>query len=138
LQLQATHRQCSSPAADCACSIIDFTSGDRLVLYTDGLVEVFNQNDEMFRVQRLEGLVRESAKRAMGQAILDAVAAWRHGPPPTMCPSLSSSFGSFPASGAGRWRPHCSRARKLHLFSSFAEIADRFQVSFPSTKNINM
>jgi PAS domain S-box-containing protein len=62
---------------------IDLTSGDRLVLYTDGLTEVFNQSDEMLGVEGLEGLVRQSAKRAlpeMRQAILDGVAAWRHGP----------------------------------------------------------
>ena len=62
---------------------IDLTSGDRLVLYTDGLTEVFNQSDDMLGVEGLEGLVRESAKRAlpeMRQAILDGVAAWRHGP----------------------------------------------------------
>jgi len=62
---------------------IDLISGDRLVLYTDGLVEVFNQRDEMFGVEGLEGLVRQSAKRTlpeMKQAILDGVAQWRHGP----------------------------------------------------------
>ena len=62
---------------------IDLTSGDRLVLYTDGLVEVFNKRDEMLGVEGLEELVRQSAKRSlpeMRQAILDDVAAWRHGP----------------------------------------------------------
>jgi PAS domain S-box-containing protein len=62
---------------------IDLTSGDRLVLYTDGLVEVFNKRDEMLGVEGLEELVRQSAKRSlpeMRQAILDGVTAWRHGP----------------------------------------------------------
>jgi phosphoserine phosphatase RsbU/P len=62
---------------------IDLTSGDRLVLYTDGLTEVFNQSDQMLGVAGLERLVRQSANRAlpeMRQAILDGVAAWRHGP----------------------------------------------------------
>ncbi len=62
---------------------IDMTRGDRLVLYTDGLTEVFNTRDEMFGVDGLEELVRQSAKKAlpeMRQAILDGVAAWRNGP----------------------------------------------------------
>ena len=62
---------------------IELTSGDRLVIYTDGLVEVFNKRDEMLGVEGLEELVRQSAKRPlseMRQAILDGVAAWRHGP----------------------------------------------------------
>jgi serine/threonine protein phosphatase PrpC len=61
---------------------IDLNSGDHLVLYTDGFIEVFNQSDEMLGVKGLEELVRQSAKRArpeMRQAILDGVAAWRDG-----------------------------------------------------------
>lgn len=61
---------------------IDLTSGDRLVLYTDGFIEVFNKRDEMLGVEGLEELVRRSAKRTlqeMKQAILDGVSAWRHG-----------------------------------------------------------
>ena len=57
--------------------------GDRLVLYTDGLVEVFNDLDEMLDVEGLEKLVRQSATLTlpeMQKAILDGVAAWRRGP----------------------------------------------------------
>jgi len=57
--------------------------GDRLVLYTDGLVEVFNCLDDMLGVEGLEDLVLQSATLAladMQKAILDGVAAWRHGP----------------------------------------------------------
>jgi serine phosphatase RsbU (regulator of sigma subunit) len=53
------------------------------VLYTDGLVEVFDSLDEMLGVEGLKRLVLQSAKRplpAMRRAILDGVAAWRHGP----------------------------------------------------------
>lgn len=35
---------------------IDLSSGDRLVLYTDGLIEVFNQSDEMLGVEGLQDL----------------------------------------------------------------------------------
>src|SRR5215469_3251303 len=62
---------------------IELTSGDRLVLYTDGLVEVFNKSEDMLGIEGLGELVRQSAKRAlpeMRQAILDGVAAWREGP----------------------------------------------------------
>jgi sigma-B regulation protein RsbU (phosphoserine phosphatase) len=37
---------------------IDLTSGDRLVLYTDGFTEVFNESDEMPGVEGLAELVR--------------------------------------------------------------------------------
>ena len=62
---------------------IDLATGDRLLLYTDGLVEVFNQNHEMLGVQGLARLVRESATQPlqqMKQTILEGVATWRNGP----------------------------------------------------------
>jgi PAS domain S-box-containing protein len=62
---------------------IELTSGDRLILYTDGLVEVFNNHEEMLGVEGFSQLVLDSAKHKlpeMRQAILDGVAAWSHGP----------------------------------------------------------
>jgi sigma-B regulation protein RsbU (phosphoserine phosphatase) len=62
---------------------VDLTSGDRLVLYTDGFTEVFNERGEMLGVEGLAELVRRSATRSlqeMRQAILDGVAGWRQGP----------------------------------------------------------
>jgi phosphoserine phosphatase RsbU/P len=62
---------------------IDLTPGDRLVLYTDGFIEVFNDRDEMLGVEGLQELVHKSAQKdlpEMKQAILDGVAEWRHGP----------------------------------------------------------
>jgi phosphoserine phosphatase RsbU/P len=53
---------------------IDLATGDRLVLYTDGLVEVFNPSHEMLAVEGLAKLVRESATQSlprMKQTILD-------------------------------------------------------------------
>jgi len=62
---------------------IELTSGDRFILYTDGLVEVFNNQEEMLGVGGLSQLVLDSAKLTlpeMRQAILDGVTAWRRGP----------------------------------------------------------
>jgi PAS domain S-box-containing protein len=61
---------------------INLATGDRLVLYTDGLVEVFNQSHEMLAVEGLAKLVRESATQSlprMKQTILDGVTTWRSG-----------------------------------------------------------
>jgi serine phosphatase RsbU (regulator of sigma subunit) len=62
---------------------IDLATGDRLVLYTDGLVEVFNQSHEMLAVEGLAELVRESAAQPlpeMKQTILEGVTTWSSGP----------------------------------------------------------
>jgi serine phosphatase RsbU (regulator of sigma subunit) len=62
---------------------VELAHGDRLVLYTDGLVEVFNRSEEMFGIKGLEELVRQSSTLAlpeMKQAILDGATAWSHGP----------------------------------------------------------
>ncbi len=62
---------------------IELKSGDRLILYTDGLVEVFNYEEEMLGVEGFSQLVLDSAQHKlpeMRQAILDGVAAWSHGP----------------------------------------------------------
>jgi sigma-B regulation protein RsbU (phosphoserine phosphatase) len=87
-------RLLESQSAILGCGLIDVTpsksvdeievsSGDRLVLYTDGFTEVFNGHREMLGIQGLAELVQRSAKRPlkeMKQAILDGVAAWQHGP----------------------------------------------------------
>jgi PAS domain S-box-containing protein len=61
---------------------LDLATGDRLVLYTDGLVEVFNQSHEMLAVEGLAKLVQKSAKQSlpqMKQTILDGVTNWSNG-----------------------------------------------------------
>jgi PAS domain S-box-containing protein len=58
--------------------------GDRIVLYTDGLTDVFDSRGEMLNVEGVETFVRETARLPFGemkQRILDRVAAWRDGPP---------------------------------------------------------
>jgi PAS domain S-box-containing protein len=69
-------------AQPAAAEEVELVPGDRLVFYTDGLIEVFNSSGDMLGVEGLEKIVRQSATRAlpeMKQAILDGVAAWRHG-----------------------------------------------------------
>ncbi len=55
----------------------------RIVLYTDGLTDVFNQDGEMLGVEGLQAVVGEASClpfSEMKQAIVDRVAAWREGP----------------------------------------------------------
>jgi sigma-B regulation protein RsbU (phosphoserine phosphatase) len=62
---------------------IELASGDRLVLYTDGLVEVFNTREEMLGIEGFSQLVLDATNLTlpkMRQAIIDGVATWRHGP----------------------------------------------------------
>jgi len=62
---------------------IELSSGDRFVLYTDGLVEVFNGREEMLGIEGFSRLVLDSAKLPlpdMRQAIVGGVTSWRRGP----------------------------------------------------------
>jgi sigma-B regulation protein RsbU (phosphoserine phosphatase) len=57
---------------------------DRIVLYTDGITEVFNSRGEMLGIEGVQKIVRQTSSlppHEMKQAILDGVAAWREGPP---------------------------------------------------------
>ena len=58
--------------------------GDRVVLYTDGLVESFNSQEQMLGIQGFSDIVCTAAAlpvTRMKKAIIDRVAAWRNGPP---------------------------------------------------------
>jgi PAS domain S-box-containing protein len=57
---------------------------DRILLYTDGITEVFNSRGEMLGIPGVQEIVRQTSSlpaREMKQGILDGVAAWREGPP---------------------------------------------------------
>jgi len=58
-------------------------SGDRVMLYTDGFTENFNNHRQMLGVNGLSEIAREALHLPlpqMKQQILDSVAAWRFGP----------------------------------------------------------
>lgn len=57
---------------------------DRVVLYTDGITEVFNFRGEMLGIEGVREIVRQTSflpPHKMKQGILDGVAAWRQGSP---------------------------------------------------------
>lgn len=57
---------------------------DRIVLYTDGITDVFNSRRQMLGVSGVREIVRQASSlpaAEMKQAILEGVAAWREGPP---------------------------------------------------------
>jgi sigma-B regulation protein RsbU (phosphoserine phosphatase) len=63
---------------------VDLLAGDRVVLYTDGISEVFDANGEMLGTEGVQKIVRETALLPFGdmqQAMLNRVAAWRDGAP---------------------------------------------------------
>jgi PAS domain S-box-containing protein len=63
---------------------VPLQAGDRLVIYTDGLTENFNANNEMLGVDGLSEIVRETSTLPLPQMkdeILNRIAQFRQGPP---------------------------------------------------------
>jgi PAS domain S-box-containing protein len=63
---------------------VQLQSDDRIVLYTDGITEVFNSRGEMLGIEGVQEIVRQTSSlppHEMKQGILDGVAAWREGSP---------------------------------------------------------
>jgi serine phosphatase RsbU (regulator of sigma subunit) len=63
---------------------VDLQAGDRVVLYTDGITDVFDSRGQMLGVEGVQKFVRETSLlpfHEMKQGILDRVAEWREGPP---------------------------------------------------------
>jgi PAS domain S-box-containing protein len=63
---------------------VDLDAGDRVVLYTDGITDVFNSRGEMLGVEGVQKIVRKTSLlpfNEMKKGILDSVAEWREGPP---------------------------------------------------------
>jgi serine phosphatase RsbU (regulator of sigma subunit) len=62
---------------------VNLEPGDRILLYTDGISEVFDEQGEMLGVDGLRNFVRESSLLPFDEmlpAILGKLAAWRQGP----------------------------------------------------------
>jgi PAS domain S-box-containing protein len=60
----------------------ELQTGDRVVIYTDGLTESFNSQREMLGVDGLQEIVAEASTLPLAEMksqILNRVAAWRHG-----------------------------------------------------------
>jgi PAS domain S-box-containing protein len=60
----------------------DLQTGDRVIIYTDGLTESFNSQREMLGVDGLQDIVAEASTLPLAEMkdhILNRVSAWRHG-----------------------------------------------------------
>lgn len=73
------------PAVEMAADVeVELQSDDRILLYTDGITEVFNRQGEMLGIAGVQEIVRKSSclpGGEMKQGILNEVAAWRDGAP---------------------------------------------------------
>ncbi len=63
---------------------VELQPDDCILLYTDGITEVFNRQGEMLGISGFEEIVRKSSRlpsEEMKKGILNEVAAWRNGAP---------------------------------------------------------
>lgn len=65
--------------------VIPISSGDCLVLYTDGITEARSKNGEQFGLERLLGLIQQSVNDpdVMLQNIVDTLTAYQQGMGPS-------------------------------------------------------
>jgi sigma-B regulation protein RsbU (phosphoserine phosphatase) len=66
-------------------SVVRFESGDRLVLYSDGLIEALNDDGEPFGFERFEGVILSRGDRGadvLKQALLESVKSFTRNRPP--------------------------------------------------------
>jgi sigma-B regulation protein RsbU (phosphoserine phosphatase) len=75
---------------------VTLADGDTLVLYTDGITEAINAEEEEFGEERLEALIAGQASRPaqeLAELIVKAAAAFAQGQEPGLSPALSSAEG---------------------------------------------
>src|SRR5260370_5553037 len=61
---------------------VELEAGDRIVLYTDGITDVFDSHGRILGIEGVQSIVRETSLlpfREMREGILNTVAAWRDG-----------------------------------------------------------
>jgi len=66
-------------------SVVRFEPGDRLVLYSDGLIEALNDEGEPFGFERFEGVILSRGQKsadALKQALLESVKSFTRNRPP--------------------------------------------------------
>ena len=62
---------------------VELDRGDRVVLYTDGMTEVFDERDELLGTEGLQQIVQQAARQPLAQmksSIVENIEKWRHGP----------------------------------------------------------
>jgi PAS domain S-box-containing protein len=68
----------------CGSFEVELEPDDRIIVYTDGITEAFNRSGEMLGIEGFQEIVRKASalpEEEMKQGLVDAVAAWRSGPP---------------------------------------------------------